>query len=352
MNTHTKVAGGVTGAVLALLTVTIGLPVIAVAGLTESPGLDPGGHPGFTADGIPATVADAYQQAAAAAPGFSPPCEIPAWVLAGIGEIESGHGTHGGAAVAPNGDIAPPIIGIALPGLGDDTDGGIWDGSTTVDHAVGPMQFIPATWRAYGRDGNGDGYADPHNIYDAALAAAAYLCASGSPMATEVHWRQGIYAYNHSRAYVDEVLEAADRYRETPPASPVSPGSSVQLVTVAGLGATNAEWAPQVEAMLAAADADGVTLTGGSYRDPAQQIALRRAHCGPSRYAIYEMPASECSPPTAKPGTSNHEIGLAIDFDDCSTRNTACWQWLNSNAARYGLYPLDSEPWHWSVDGR
>jgi hypothetical protein len=48
-----------------------------------------------------------------------------------------------------------------------------------------------------------------------------------------------------------------------------------------------------------------------------------------------------------------HEQGLAIDFTNCSTRSTACWGWLNVNAAAFGLYELHSgaEPWHWSVDG-
>ena len=46
-----------------------------------------------------------------------------------------------------------------------------------LDRAVGPMQFLPASWARYGADGNGDGVRDPHQLDDAALAAAAYLCA-------------------------------------------------------------------------------------------------------------------------------------------------------------------------------
>ena len=53
-----------------------------------------------------------------------------------------------------------------------DTDGGALDGDARWDHAVGPMQFIPSTWQLAGRDGNGDGTADPFNIDDAALSAA------------------------------------------------------------------------------------------------------------------------------------------------------------------------------------
>jgi len=106
----------------------------------------------------------------------------------------------------------------------------------------------------------------------------------------------------------------------------------------------------QVHAMILAAAADGVTLSGGGYRDSAQQIALRQAHCGSSSYAIYSAPASSCSPPTAIPGTSQHERGLAIDFDNCSY-GTSVYNWLSANAASYGLYNLPSESWHWSTTG-
>lgn len=103
--------------------------------------------------------------------------------------------------------------------------------------------------------------------------------------------------------------------------------------------------------MVNAAANDGVSLSGGGYRDPSRQIALREQNCGSSNYAIYQMPSSQCSPPTAPPGSSNHEVGLAVDFDNCSSRGSACYQWLNSNASSFGMYNLPSEPWHWSVNG-
>jgi peptidoglycan hydrolase CwlO-like protein len=110
-----------------------------------------------------------------------------------------------------------------------------------------------------------------------------------------------------------------------------------------------------LQAMLDAAAADGYQLCGGGYRDPSEQIALRRANCGTSDYAIYEAPSSSCSPPTARPGTSNHELGLAIDFT-CGgggtlSSSSGCFAWLVDNAATYGLYNLPSEAWHWSTDG-
>jgi hypothetical protein len=349
MNSTAKI-GTVAGAAgVALLSILIGLPLLVVAG--------EGGHPsasgaqGLESVGVPPIAAQAYERAADAAHGFTPPCEIPAWLLAGVGTIESGHGTSEGATVDSTGEARPRIIGPSLPRLGADTDDGRWDGDTTADHAVGPMQFIPSTWRAFGLDGNGDGVADPHNIFDAALTAARYLCSSASPMKAEADWRAALLAYNHSSAYVSQVLKAAFGYRDAI-APNVDPNAPVDLVNVPGIGLTSASWAPQVRSLLAAAEADGVHLTGSSYRDPAQQIALRRAHCGTSQYAIYEMPSSRCHPPTARPGTSNHERGLAVDFDRCSSRGSSCYRWLKLHAARFGISNLPSEPWHWSVDGR
>ena len=129
---------------------------------------------------------------------------------------------------------------------------------------------------------------------------------------------------------------------------------SIELVTVGGI-TVNAEIADQLSAMLQAAAADGITLTGGGYRDSAQQIALRRSHCGTSNFAVYEMSPSRCRPPTARPGRSLHERGLAIDFvangRSITSRSHAGFQWLAANAAGYGFYNLPSEPWHWSTTG-
>lgn len=342
-------------ALSALLAAAGGLPLaIGLMATAASPPPAPAAG-GLATEGLSSVAADAYQRASERVRHIDPDCRVPAWILAGVGEIESGHGTYGGAAPDARGDVRPKIIGIPLPKLGGDSDNGEWDDSTSVDHAVGPMQFIPSSWRAYGQDGNSDGNADPHNVYDATLAAAVLLCDVAGPMETEAQWRRGLFAYNHSTAYVNEVLEAAHRHRAqptTPAVAVAAPGGPVELVDIPRIGPTNIAWAHQVRALLAAADADGLTLSGGSYRNPEQQIALRRAHCGASHYAIYEMPASSCSPPTARPGRSNHERGLAIDFTNCSTRATACHRWLAANAHRFGLINLPSEPWHWSIDGR
>lgn len=74
-----------------------------------------------------------------------------------------------------------------------------------------------------------------------------------------------------------------------------------------------------VENLVAEAARRGVTVTGGGLRTREEQIALRIAHCGSSQYDIYEKPSSQCSPPTARPGTSMHEVGWAVDFTNTDT---------------------------------
>ena len=69
--------------------------------------------------------------------------------------------------------------------------------------ARGPMQFLPATWRAYGLGGDID---DPR---DAILAAANYLSRAGA----RENLDQALFAYNHSSAYVRAVRRFAARMR-------------------------------------------------------------------------------------------------------------------------------------------
>jgi len=156
---------------------------------------------------------DAYWRAAQS----QPDCGIEWWALAGISRVEGRHGTYGGAQLLANGDLTRPIIGIPLAGVGTafiaDSDGGALDGDTVYDRAVGPMQFIPQTWRRFSHDGDGDGDEDPQNLYDATAAAAAYLC-HGRRLDSEPGLRAGYFSYNHSEAYVEAVLAHAYRYRE------------------------------------------------------------------------------------------------------------------------------------------
>lgn len=129
----------------------------------------------------------------------------------------------------------------------------------------------------------------------------------------------------------------------------------VALARVRGFE-VNVAIAAQFEAMLAAAAADGIVFGGGAYRSAEAQIALRRAHCGPTAYDIWEKSSSQCSPPTARPGRSMHELGLAVDLtyggDYIRSRDSPGFRWLAANAATYGLFNMPVEPWHWSVNGR
>ena len=134
----------------------------------------------------------------------------------------------------------------------------------------------------------------------------------------------------------------------------VPPDSDIELVTVGGI-TVNVLVEDQVRGILAAMSARGFTLGGGGYRSIESQIRLRRANCGTSDYAIWEMPASRCRPPTARPGLSQHEVGLAIDFTlngrVLRTRDSDVFRALAEVAPQFGFYNLPSEPWHWSTTG-
>lgn len=168
-----------------------------------------------TQTGIPLRALLAYASASVLINTENPSCAISWNTLAAIGLVESAHASHGGAQLLASGRTDKAIRGPALNGHGvaaiHDSDKGLWDGDSTWDRAVGPMQFIPSTWRRWGADGNADGDADPNQIDDAALAAARYLCASGSLRGAS-GWRAAIYSYNHSEAYVDKIAAAANRY--------------------------------------------------------------------------------------------------------------------------------------------
>ena len=161
--------------------------------------------------GIPARALVAYGNAELEMRDTQPKCRISWATLAGIGRIESNHGQYGGAVLQADGIPSKPIIGVPLDGSAGvqaigDTDGGRFDGDPTLDHAVGPMQFIPGTWAKWG-----GGY-NPQQIDAAALAAAKYLCAGGRDMAGAQGWWSGVLSYNNSVEYAQKVFGLADSY--------------------------------------------------------------------------------------------------------------------------------------------
>ncbi|WP_031002680.1 lytic murein transglycosylase [Streptomyces sp. NRRL F-5727] len=169
---------------------------------------------GPAAAGIPATVLAAYRRAEASVRATDPSCNLPWQLLAGIGKVESGQAR--GGRVDANGTTLAPILGPVLDGVGfaniSDTDDGAFDGDTTHDRAVGPMQFIPSTWATWGQDANGDGKKDPNNIYDAAQAAGMYLCADGRNLAVKADLDRAILSYNRSTEYLNTVLSWFEYY--------------------------------------------------------------------------------------------------------------------------------------------
>ncbi|MCG5213934.1 lytic transglycosylase domain-containing protein [Streptosporangium sp. KLBMP 9127] len=122
--------------------------------------------------GRPGSYLELYRLSAQVCPGLS-------WtVLAAIGQVESSHGRNNGPSSAG---------------------------------AQGPMQFMPATWKAYGVDGDGDGVADIWSPYDAVPSAANYLCANGAAKGGK-KLEKAIWFYNHSWSYVSKVMGIAAAY--------------------------------------------------------------------------------------------------------------------------------------------
>ncbi|KQB83641.1 hypothetical protein Cocul_01712 [Corynebacterium oculi] len=178
--------------------------------------------------GIPEAALRAYGNAELIAAEAWPQCHLRWTTLAGLGYVETRHGTYSGkwfhhSSIGEDGVVSPPIVGIALdgsPGVAEipDTDGGRLDGDTEYDRAVGPMQFIPESWSRFGRDASGDGTADPQQIDDAALSAANLLC-HGRDLSQAEQWEYAIHSYNMSQEYLVNVRNAANSYALSQPAS-------------------------------------------------------------------------------------------------------------------------------------
>ena len=188
----------------------------------------------LTASGIPEPAYQAYVAAAQTLAVSDPSCHISWTVIAGIGRVESNHGRFGGASIGANGIVSPPILGIRLDGSRagtariSDSDGGRYDRDTSFDRAVGPMQFLPGTWKAYG------GGANPQDMNAAALATGRYLCAGSADLSTKAGRWAAVYRYNHSDSYVSLVLSLADSYASghgepfpvRPAGTPTTPSSN------------------------------------------------------------------------------------------------------------------------------
>jgi len=168
--------------------------------------------------GIPLPAMRAYAVAALRLSSEQPGCKVGWTTLAGLGYVESLHGTIGGRSITDDGHSTTPILGPALDGSGPvaaipaSPTSAQWHGDPNWDHAVGPLQFIPSTWETWQSDGDGDGVADPNDLDDAAYAAGRYLCAAGQALDTGSTWSAAVFSYNHSGDYVRSVYDAASAY--------------------------------------------------------------------------------------------------------------------------------------------
>jgi Transglycosylase SLT domain len=187
--------------------------------------------------GIPVRALEGYRRAASLVDSADPSCHIDWALLAAIGRVESDHGRFGGSQLDLAGVDQPAVIGVRLDGTNGtariiDPAGFVLDGDHVYDHAVGPMQFIPSTWRVVGVDVDGTGVKNPQNIDDAATATAIYLCSGPGDLRRPGDLNAAIMRYNASDSYVQMVTAIAATYRIGVSALP-APANSAPPTTVA-----------------------------------------------------------------------------------------------------------------------
>jgi len=219
----------VPGTAMAMPAVPTGAGTQGAPGLVLPAGSAPGSSTLVALDsmGIPSRALEAYRRSVTLVGAADPACHIDWALLAAIGRVESDHARFGGNHLDAAGVAQPGIIGIPLDGTNGtaritDTDHGLWDRDTTYDRAVGPMQFIPSTWRVVGVDAAGRGVKNPQDMLDAAAATAVYLCSGHGDLTRPGDLRAAIMRYNPSDSYVRTVTAIADAYRHGVGALPAS----------------------------------------------------------------------------------------------------------------------------------
>ncbi len=154
--------------------------------------------------GVPDLAAKAYLNASVRVHEDHPECAVPPEVLVAFGRQESDHGRV--VEWDDTGHSRTILRGYA--NTGDDTDQGELDGDTDADWAVGPMQFIPTTWKHFAQDGDGDGKAEPGDYYDSALTAAWHICSlvGAFPSIADIQaaWDQYDTTVRYARAQFNE----------------------------------------------------------------------------------------------------------------------------------------------------
>lgn len=260
-----------TRGLLTIVVAVLALPVLVIAAAAGTFGMsDAGSAPTAEAvEDIPADYLHLYQ---AAGDRYRVPWEV----LAGVGKVECDHGRLDHPACREQG--AENFAG-----------------------AGGPMQFLAATWAAYGVDAGRDGEADRWNPADAIFGAARYLRTSGAPG----DLRGALFAYNHSNAYVDDVLAWADRYRHQATAPPPAAilGADSDELQAAVLASDRIELRPEGALDVRRAHVDPRVL--GALLALSQDFRL--AGVGPFRTGHAYNVAGTNRP-------SNHAFGRAVDI--------------------------------------
>jgi len=249
--------------------------IVQVRATTESATTGPGAVSTPTSNfDIPRVALAAYQHAANVLASVDSGCRISWTLLAAIGKVESDNGSYQDSRLDTRGVEQPALFGPVLDGRNGfaaiaDTDAGTLDHNTRWDRAVGPMQFLPSTWRVVAVDGDGDGTRNPQDIDDAALAAAVYLCAGHQDLATVAGARAAALRYNHSTSYAalvlhyDQLYRGLDSYPTLPMGGPLGPvGLRVVAVPPAPHGAENARGHSQGEGLLPGSGGHQPAATG------------------------------------------------------------------------------------------
>ncbi|MET0729535.1 MAG: M15 family metallopeptidase [Acidimicrobiales bacterium] len=197
---------------------------------------------------------------------------------------------------------------------------------------------------------------------DRALGEAAGLEALDAELSQQIQAQQAELARKAKAA-----ADAAARARASAPSAPRGGGGggggggsssvtfngSLSSVSCPSGGSITvaSSLADNLQSLLNAASSAGIQLCGSGWRDPQRQADLRIINGCPD---VYSAPASSCDVPTARPGQSMHEQGLAVDFTyggGTVSNGSAADSWLQSNAGSFGLHNLPSEPWHYSTSG-